>query len=244
MLTACRGGKGRGRDLAACNVLLIDPSQLFREAVRRLLDNGSFAVVGEARSLAEAQAQSGTDQRIDLVAFDIASVDEAEATAARVQALRDRFPGVKIVVLTGDRSREALARAIGWSVDSYLTKDMSPDALIRSLQLAMLGHQIIPTGLMSGLLQSAGRRRQAPAAPPGGSPRELSTREMQILRFLMNGSSNKAIARELRISEATVKVHLKVLLRKIDASNRTQAAVWALNNGLSREPAVAAFGAG
>jgi two-component system nitrate/nitrite response regulator NarL len=220
--------------LTAHNVVLIDPSQLFREAIRRLLDRNFFAVVGEARSLAEALDQLALGQRIDLITFDIAGIEAAEPTAEQIDALRDRFPAVKLVVLTGNRSRDALARAIGWSIDSYLTKDMSPEALSRSLQLVMLGQQIIPTGLMSAVLQSAETQRHAVADMIDGPAHGLSAREMQILRFLMSGHSNKAIARELQISEATVKVHLKALLRKIRASNRTQAAVWALNNGLTR----------
>jgi two-component system nitrate/nitrite response regulator NarL len=230
--------------LTAYNVVLIDSSQLFCEAVRRLLDKNSFAVVGEGRCLAEALNHLATDRRVDLITFDVAGIDAAEPTAERIEALRERFPGVKLVVLTGDRSREALGRAIGWSIDSYLTKDMSPEALSRSLQLVMLGQQIIPTGLMSAVLQTAESQRSAPTELIDGPTHGLSTREMQILRFLMSGHSNKAIARELQISEATVKVHLKALLRKIRASNRTQAAVWALNNGLTRELPLAALRAG
>jgi two-component system nitrate/nitrite response regulator NarL len=135
------------------------------------------------------------------------------------------------VILTADRSRGSLMKAVGWSVDSYLFKDMSPDALARSFQLVMLGQQIFPTKLMLSMLgtPATGTAPSTPAAAPNG----LSPREVQILRHLMNGHSNKAIARELSISEATVKVHLKALLRKVRVNNRTQAAVWALNNGFN-----------
>jgi two-component system nitrate/nitrite response regulator NarL len=73
-----------------------------------------------------------------------------------------------------------------------------------------------------------------------GAARGLSPRELQILRALVNGRSNKAIARELSISEATVKVHLKALLRKVRVNNRTQAAVWALNQGLDHKTVASA----
>jgi two-component system, NarL family, nitrate/nitrite response regulator NarL len=105
---------------------------------------------------------------------------------------------------------------------------MSPEALIRSLQLVMLGQQILPTGFMTSLLQ-----KEASEPVAERPSRGLSPREVQILRHLMTGHSNKAIARALDISEATVKVHLKALLRKVQASNRTQAAVWAMNNGIA-----------
>jgi two-component system nitrate/nitrite response regulator NarL len=146
--------------------------------------------------------------------------------------LRARIEGVKVVVLTSDRSRGTIGKAIGWAVDAYLLKDMSPEALTRSLQLVMLGQQIFPTRLMATLLQA--EPAEAPAGESlGGAGKGLSPREVQILRHLMNGYSNKAIARALEISEATVKVHLKALLRKVRVSNRTQAAVWAMNNGIA-----------
>jgi two-component system, NarL family, nitrate/nitrite response regulator NarL len=136
------------------------------------------------------------------------------------------------VVLTSDRSSGAIGKAIGWSVDAYLLKDTSPDALTRSLQLVMLGQQIFPTRLMAALLHTEAE----PAAESlGGASTNLSPREAQILRHLTSGDSNKAIARALAISEATVKVHLKALLRKVRVSNRTQAAVWAMNNGFAEQ---------
>jgi two-component system nitrate/nitrite response regulator NarL len=231
-------------------VILIDPDRLFREGIKRILEESAYRTVGEARSLAEARAGLAAAGRVDLVALDVADW-EAEGIAEFLGALRGRFEGgrpesgrpesgkaesgrpegVKIVVLTSDRSRGAIGKAIGWAVDAYLLKDMSPEALTRSLQLVMLGQQIFPTRLMASLLHAE------PAEPAlegvGGPSKGLSPREVQILRHLMSGYSNKAIARELSISEATVKVHLKALLRKVRVSNRTQAAVWALNNGLA-----------
>jgi two-component system nitrate/nitrite response regulator NarL len=140
---------------------------------------------------------------------------------------------VRIVVLTNNATRTVLGRAIGWGVDAYLLKDMSPVALTRSLQLVMLGQQVFPTRLAVSLL---GTGAPEPVEEPAASARGLSPRENQILRFLVNGASNKLIARELNISEATVKVHLKGLLRKVQASNRTQAAIWGLNHGYANEP--------
>jgi two-component system nitrate/nitrite response regulator NarL len=153
---------------------------------------------------------------------------EAKDPAASIAAIREALPAVRIVVLTNNATRNMLGRALGWGVDAYLLKDMSPEALTRSLQLAMMGQQVFPTRLTVALL---GTGAPEPAVEPATAPRGLSPREDQILRFLVSGASNKLIARELNISEATVKVHLKGLLRKVQASNRTQAAVWALNHG-------------
>jgi two-component system, NarL family, nitrate/nitrite response regulator NarL len=208
-------------------VFLIDSDRLFREGLKRILEEGAYRTAGEARSIAEAAAAVERAGRVDLVILDPADW-AAEGAAAFFAGLRAR--GAKIVVLTSDRSGGAIGRAVGAAVDAYLLKDMSPDALTRSLQLVLLGQQIFPTRLMESLLLAEG------AGPVAGSPgagTALSRREVQILRHLMGGESNKAIARELGISEATVKVHLKGLLRKVRASNRTQAAVWAMNNGIA-----------
>jgi two-component system nitrate/nitrite response regulator NarL len=211
-------------------LFLVDPNQLFREGLKRLLDGTSYVILGEARSLGEAVPLLESQSAVDLVVLD-ADGQAGDEIGHTIQALRSHRPGLKVVILTADRSRGSLQRAVGWSVDSYLFKDMSPDALARSFQLVMLGQQIFPTKLMLSMLgaPTTGQAPNTPAAAPNG----LSPREVQILRHLMNGHSNKAIARELSISEATVKVHLKALLRKVRVNNRTQAAVWALNNGFN-----------
>ena len=198
--------------------------------MKRILDDSAYQVAGEARSIGEAQALLATGERIDLVTLDVGDW-EAAGIGEFLRELRARLEGVKVVVLTSDRSRGTISKAIGWAVDAYLLKDMSPEALTRSLQLVMLGQQIFPTRLMASLLQA--ETVEAPVGESaGGASKGLSPREVQILRHLMNGYSNKAIARALDISEATVKVHLKALLRKVRVSNRTQAAVWAMNNGI------------
>ena len=208
-------------------VFLVDPNQLFRAGLKRLLDEQKCAVVGEAKSLDEALPQILAGCGTNLVVFDC-ETPEATDPAAAIRAIRSELPAVRIVVLTNDATPGVFGRAISWGIDGYLLKDMSPEALTRSLQLVTMGQQIFPTRLTVALL---GATVPEPAAEEAASARGLSRREDQILRFLVNGASNKHIARELAISEATVKVHLKGLLQKVQASNRTQAAVWALNHG-------------
>jgi two-component system, NarL family, nitrate/nitrite response regulator NarL len=115
--------------------------------------------------------------------------------------------------------------------DGYLMKDVSPEALLQSLELVMMGEKVFPTNLAAMLFELNN------ASSPVNSVRGLSPREQEILRALVTGSSNKLIAIKLGITEATVKVHLKTLLRKIDVNNRTQAAIWAMNNGFTAEGA-------
>jgi two-component system nitrate/nitrite response regulator NarL len=148
-------------------------------------------------------------------------------------SLRTRYPNVRVVVLTDRISSSSLAAALDAAVDGYLLKDMSADALQQSLRLVMLGEKVFPTGLAHLLI--AGRLKD-PSRPAGrlgqlNTP-GLSDREVEILGCLLNGMSNKVIANQLRISEGTVKVHLKGILKKINVRNRTQAAIWAINNGI------------
>ncbi len=107
-------------------------------------------------------------------------------------------------------------------------------ALTESLRLVMMGEKVFPTDLSELLLRN--NPQKAPMPGPG-ERQGLTEREMQILCCLIKGQSNKMIAIHFNITEATVKVHLKSLLRKINASNRTQAAIWALNNGIGDQPA-------
>jgi two-component system nitrate/nitrite response regulator NarL len=107
---------------------------------------------------------------------------------------------------------------------------VSPEALVQSLQLILIGETVFPTNLALLLTE------MSPPAPQG-TIRGISPREQDILQQLVSGASNKAIANRLGITEATVKVHLKTLLRKIDVNNRTQAAIWAMNNGFSAKAA-------
>jgi two-component system nitrate/nitrite response regulator NarL len=143
------------------------------------------------------------------------------------------------VVLTANRFRAALEKAVSWGADAYLLKEISSDALDRSLRLVMLGQQIFSTGLMKSIAEA-----EADEPKPADPLKNLSRRERQILLCLVDGRSNKEIARVLGISEATTKIHLKGLLRKVNAHNRTQVAVWARRNGVVGQMAssgVAAF---
>jgi two-component system nitrate/nitrite response regulator NarL len=147
---------------------------------------------------------------------------------ADLHALREVFPTARIVVLADDLSVDVLRAAMGGGADGFLSKTVSPEALIQSLQLVMLGEKVFPTNLAAMLLDMT-------ATSPQHSIRGLSPREHEILQTLVTGASNKMIAIKLGIMEATVKVHLKTLLRKIDVNNRTQAAIWAMNNGFTAD---------
>ena len=216
------------------NVFLTDTNKLFREGMKRLFDSSLFTVVGEAGSVQEAAAiLTGASIRPDLVLIDpTGGADDLEA----LKALRAEHPQTRIVILTGALDTRLLSASLSAGADGYLMKDIACEALMQSLRLVMMGEKVFPTHLAALLV--SGRAEDMGAEVPTRR-KGLSQREVQILHCLLNGNSNKMIANHLKITEATVKVHLKSLLRKINASNRTQAAIWAMNNGMGESASAA-----
>jgi two-component system nitrate/nitrite response regulator NarL len=213
--------------MTATRLFLVDRSLLFRDALRRAFSSDGWQIVGETATLADAVEPLAIAGAVDLIVFDFAPNENCGST---LEELRQLCPEVKVAVLTSEANRKALANAAEWAVDAYLLKDLSAEAVARSFQLIMLGQQIFPTKLMISMLHE--KAEPTYGAIGGAQTTTLSPRELEILRALVNGKSNKAIARDLNVAEATVKVHLKALLRKVRVHNRTQAAVWALNQGV------------
>src|SRR5919112_3993129 len=207
--------------------ILIEANRLFREGLKHLLTGTRFEVGSEFNTFDLALAAGEAGAAPELVISGQPVKDEAD-----LRAIREAFPTARIVVLADDLSVEVLRAAMGGGADGFLIKNVSPEALIQSLQLIMLGEKVFPTNLASMLLDMN-------AIIPQHSVRGLSPREQEILQSLVTGASNKMIAIRLGITEATVKVHLKTLLRKIDVNNRTQAAIWAMNNGFTAQGAAA-----
>jgi two-component system, NarL family, nitrate/nitrite response regulator NarL len=204
--------------MTSSRTILIEANRLFRQGLKHLLADTRFAVEGEFTTT--EQAVGGA------VASGLVIVGEG----GDLQQLRGAYPEARIVVLASDFAVDALRDAMNAGADGYLMKDVSPEALLQSLELVMMGEKVFPTNLAAMLLDMN-------VIAPQHSIRGLSPREQEILQALVTGASNKLIAIKLGITEATVKVHLKTLLRKIDVNNRTQAAIWAMNNGFTAEGA-------
>jgi two-component system nitrate/nitrite response regulator NarL len=139
-----------------------------------------------------------------------------------------------------------MVSAFAAGANLYFANSVSCDALIKALELVMLGETILPPQLFAVIGNGQERKGMRPIrqrvhgdaaqrTQADNTPR-LSGRETSILRCMVAGDSNKVIARKIDITEATVKVHVKAILRKIRVHNRTQAAIWAMNNGVSLWP--------
>jgi two-component system nitrate/nitrite response regulator NarL len=223
-------------------VLLIATHELSREGLKLLLTSDGYDVIGAVRSLEEGRAAVADGLRPELVLLVLVCPGDGDSAASLLQA-RAGFSVFKFVVIAPSSSAILSARCIAAGINGCLLLDMSPTALTQSLRLVMLGQEIFPGS--GGMLpregghlsvRADGPDAECTASPLPGSRRSLSAREGEILGKLLLGHSNKMIARELLITEATVKVHLKGLLRKLKARNRTQAAIWALENGYGERP--------
>ncbi len=233
---------------------LIGPSALLREGLTRILSEADFRVVASTRHVDEAVLAAASKHPTILVVIDAA--DDLSAAVREVQLFKQRHPQGRIAVLADSDEQADIVSAFQVGANGYFTRFAPCDALIKYLELVMLGETILPGVLLSWILghgpvnegdddhggddeehvAAVGEIRKAAeeclAAENRDAPR-FSDRERSILNCLIAGESNKLIAREIDIAEATVKVHVKAILRKIRVQNRTQAAIWAINNGLT-----------
>jgi two-component system, NarL family, nitrate/nitrite response regulator NarL len=209
--------------------LLFEPNTLLREGLRRMLADTAYRLVATGSSLTEISLLAVSGDRPFLAIVD--AVSDHASVLRQVQELKDTHPTAKAVVLVDRYDVKQLLAAFQAGADAYLVKTISCEVLIKSLDLVMLGESVFPAAALGLLGQpDVDQGTEISHNVDEVSPRGLSARETVILRCLMQGDSNKLIARRFDITEATVKVHVKAILRKIHAKNRTQAAIWAASN--------------
>lgn len=210
------------------SVTVVSDNTLAREGLRRILEGDKFTVVESCSSGRELARAKECQHAPDIVILDIG---DAEDISEEIEVCQDTLPDAKIVILSNDFDFDLMFEAFKAGADAYIVKRVDCAALISSLQLVHLGEKVMPSELASGF-PARWTGRVLPSMPEREAISLLSEREIETLRYLILGSPNKVIAGNLEISEATVKVHVKAILRKLGAQNRTQAAVWAVNNGI------------
>jgi two-component system nitrate/nitrite response regulator NarL len=216
-----------GSFVEGMSVWLIDAHPLMRAGLKAQLDGKGFAIVAEGGSLSEVFGKGGSG----LPHLIVVDMNLGLAVLGEVKSSQ---PEARVVVLAEHAELSHLVDAFGAGADGYLLKSISTDALVESLRLVVLGEKVFPgvvTNYLSMLGSSNGNHERVRI---GEVP--LSQRELDIIRHLADGHSNKTIANELSITEATVKVHLKTVLRKIGVANRTQVAIWAVQHGVVKGP--------
>jgi two-component system, NarL family, nitrate/nitrite response regulator NarL len=208
-------------------ILVANGGQLFREGLARMLAGTQFTVHSETTTTAALALGARVPPSQDLTLLSCSG--GTEVLVADLDALRRHYPDSKVVVLSTAMSHGGLCRAFAAGASGFLLEDICSQALIECLTLVAMGEKVFPTRLAELLVESDARSYAPDPVSPLPQGETPSQRELQILSCLVHGDSNKAIAKKLSITEATVKVHLKSALRKIRARNRTQAAVWMLN---------------
>lgn len=207
-------------------VLLVDDHTLFREGLALLLTtHGDFEVIGEASTGEEALSLTQA-LHPDLVVMDIRMPGMGGLEATRV--LKRVLPQVRVVILTVSEEEADLFEAVRAGAQGYLLKDLSASSAVDLLRRAAEGEAVFTPRLASQVLLSLGRHR----SPPEG----LTPREREVLERVAQGLSNPAIARQLHISEATVRFHLRNILSKLHARSRTDAVVQAIRRRLLEPP--------
>jgi DNA-binding NarL/FixJ family response regulator len=210
------------------NILLIDDHALFREGLKFLLRSLDAALeIDEASDCAEALRHTAA-RSYDLVLLDFKMPGLAGLDA--LAALRDAIPGAPLVVLSGEDNPGVVRAAIERGAMGFIPKSSTPEVLIQALRLVLARGVYLPPAVLDSARAPALAESGAVAGDrvlPG-----LTPRQMDVLRCVIQGKSNKIIARELDVSEGTVKAHLSSVLRALDVRNRTEAVYAAAKLGL------------
>ncbi|MBI3014205.1 MAG: response regulator transcription factor [Candidatus Tectomicrobia bacterium] len=213
--------------------MLVDDHALFRQGVRSALESeADIEVVGEARTGTEAIVKS-REIMPDVILMDIymPEADGLEAT----RKIMSEIPYVKIIMLTVAEEDAKLFEAIKAGAKGYLLKNIDPKDLLEMVRGVSGGEAPISRVMAAKILGEFSRQgRDDVVCPASGG--KLSPREMEVLKHLTDGASNREIATALGISENTVKNHLRNILEKLHLQNRVQAAAYALRQGLTGPP--------
>lgn len=212
-------------------ILLIDDHALFRIGLQELLQRRGINVIGAFGDCQEG-IELASREHPDVVLLDMRMPDMSGIEV--LQVLREKGLTMPIAMLTTSREESDVINALQGGAQGYLLKDMEPDELINALR-AIVGGATIVAQELTGILAKA-VQGESEAAPAQDVFSDLTPREAEILCLLADGQSNKVIARNLGISDGTVKLHVKSILRKLNVHSRVEAAVIAVEQALcSRE---------
>ncbi len=213
-------------------ILLVDDHTLFREALLHVLRRfDSTAVVIEASTAREALHLVAHYHDLDLILLDLALPGSSGLTALpELHALR---PAVPLVILSASEEPTAVRQALEGGAMGYIPKSSSSHEMITALHLVLVGEVYVPPALLAAL--EALETSSVQGATPATEERVvdgLTLRQVEVLRLMGQGLSNKGICRRLNLAEGTVKLHVTAILRTLNTCNRTQAVIEAARRGL------------
>lgn len=212
---------------APIRVLIVDDHAVVREGLRTYLELSDVVeIVGEARNGREAVEQVRRTHP-DVILMDLL-MPEMDGIAA-TRAIKEIAPEARIIVLTSFTDNEHVMPALRAGAIGYLLKDVGAEDLVRAIQGAQQGQAQLHPDVAQRLMEQV----TTPKAPGSDRPASVLTpREIEVLRLIANGMSNKEIARALVLNERTVKGHVSNILSKLGLADRTQAALYAVREGL------------
>jgi two-component system nitrate/nitrite response regulator NarL len=217
---------------------------MLREGLKHILSSTRFKVHPE--DLASRDLRLTHILGSDALLFIVDTNLFLSGLADTVRALKEQYGNARIVALADEFDLNGMMSAFHAGADGYCLATTGYEALIKYLELVMLGEVVFPSTMFLSAMTALSRKvdsheecaspreplmlQMTPDDSSNAPVRSLSSREAEILQCLMQGAPNKVIARKLEVAEATVKVHIKAILRKIRVANRTQAAMWAVNH--------------
>jgi DNA-binding NarL/FixJ family response regulator len=202
---------------APIRVLIVDDHPIMRVGIAAIINSQpNMVAIGQAGTVEEA-VRLFRQTRPDLTLMDLRLPDASGVEAIRI--IRSIAPDARVVVLTTYEGDEDIHQALAAGARGYLIKGMSHDALLQALRRVLAGHRFLPPVVTEALSSRT----------PGS---HLSHREQEVLQLMFAGKSNREIAEELEIKEATVKSHVSVILMRLNVTDRTQAVVEGLKRGL------------
>lgn len=215
-------------------ILLIDDHTLFRSGVRLLLQRQpDFEVVAEAGDGVEG-IKRAKELKPDVVLLDLNL--PGLSGLETLQLLTQDLPTCAVIILTVSEEADELGQALRDGARGYLVKNIDADVLTSAIRRAAAGESVIAESMTAKLVEQFRGQATLSAQAPGQAERHrLTARETQIVQCLARGASNKVIARELDVSESTVKIHVQNVLKKLNLTSRVQVAVYAVEHGLHTE---------
>jgi DNA-binding NarL/FixJ family response regulator len=204
-------------------LLVLDDHEVVRLGLVSLMHGTDIEVVAQAANGADA-LRLAEEHRPDIVLMDVRLADDDDAFAS-LERLCQLTPGTRVIILSSYDNPTYMARAVTLGASDYLLKGSSREVLMASIRAVARGEQPARSEELQRVAAALTRTGRDDNLP------ELTRREAQVLRHVALGLSNREIARSLDVSVETIKEHVQNLLRKLDMSDRTQAAVWAVRQG-------------
>jgi DNA-binding NarL/FixJ family response regulator len=216
--------------LTTVRIAIVDDHGIVRQGLRALLSRPGIEVIAEGENGAEA-VQIAQELAPDVILLDIRMKDGDGLTF--LPQIKDAAPETAVIILTTYNNPSYLVQAINSGADGFLSKETAPERIVRAIRAAAAGDELIDRTLLAATLGQV--NGDALDTDPSETilGEDLSEREIQVLQLMASGLTNAQIAEQLTIGVTTVKTHVQHIFQKLHVSDRTQASLWAVRNGIA-----------